>query len=237
VYSFSKKTGGIIGEAKYRAAMLCDGEYLMELDHDDYLLPDAVELMVKAFTEYPDAGYVYSDCVECDMELNSMCYGDDFAFSYGSYYKQTYNDKELDVCACVPVNPKTIRHIVGVPNHFRSWRRSTYHALGGHNRKLTIADDYEITVRAFLMTRFVRIPKCCYLQFYDGNNTQNSDGGRTRKDIQRRVRSIADKYNEDIKNRFEEVGMTDWAYDYDPSSPLMAPSQFDSGDFAYTLKI
>lgn len=237
VYSFSKKTGGIIGEAKYRAAMLCDGEYLMELDHDDYLLPDAVELMVKAFTEYPDAGYAYSDCVECDMELNSMCYGDDFAFSYGSYYKQTYNDKELDVCACVPVNPKTIRHIVGVPNHFRSWRRSTYHALGGHNRRLTIADDYEITVRAFLMTRFVRIPKCCYLQFYDGNNTQNSDGGRTRKDIQRRVRSIADKYNEDIKNRFEEVGMTDWAYDYDPSSPLMAPSQFDSGDFAYTLKI
>ena len=237
VYSFSKKTGGIIGEAKYRAAMLCDGEYLMELDHDDYLLPDAVELMVKAFTEYPDAGYVYSDAVECDTELNSLCYGDDFAFSYGFYYKQTYNGKELDVCAAVPVNPKTIRHIVGVPNHFRSWRRSTYHTLGGHNRKLTIADDYEITVRTFLMTRFVRIPKCCYLQLYDGNNTQNSDGGRTRKDIQRRVRSIADKYNEDIKNRFEEVGMTDWAYEYDPSFPLMAPSQFDSSDFAYTLKI
>lgn len=237
VYSFAKKTGGIIGEAKYRAAMLCDGEYLMELDHDDYLLPDAIELMVKAFAEYPDAGYVYSDCVECDTDLNSLCYGNDFAFSYGSYYKQTYNGKELDVCACTPVNPKTIRHIVGVPNHFRSWRRSTYHALGGHNRKLTIADDYEITVRAFLMTRFVRIPKCCYLQFYDGNNTQNSDGGRTRKDIQRRVRSIAEKYNEDIKNRFEEVGMKDWAYDYDSSHPLMAPSQFDSGDFAYTLKL
>ena len=83
----------------------------------------------------------------------------------------------------------------------------------------------------------MRIPKCCYLQFYDGNNTQNSDGGRTRKDIQRRVRSIAEKYNEDIKNRFEEVGMKDWAYDYDSSHPLMAPSQFDSGDFAYTLKL
>lgn len=237
VYSFSKKTGGIIGEAKYRAAMLCDGEYLMELDHDDYLLPDAVELMVKAFTEFPDAGYAYSDCVECDTDLISMCYGNDFAFSYGSYYKQTYNGKELNVCAATPVNPKTIRHIVGVPNHFRSWRRSTYHALGGHNRKLTIADDYEITVRAFLMTRFVRIPKCCYLQMYDGNNTQNSDGGRTRKDIQRRVLSIADKYNEDIKNRFEEVGMKDWAYEFNPSYPLLAPSQFDSGDFAYTLKL
>jgi len=237
VYSFSKKTGGIIGEAKYRAAMLCDGEYLMELDHDDYLLPDAIELMVKAFTEYPDAGYVYSDCVECDTDLNSLCYGNDFAFSYGSYYKQTYNGKELNVCACAPVNPKTIRHIVGVPNHFRSWRRSTYHALGGHNRRLTIADDYEITVRAFLMTRFVRIPKCCYLQMYDGNNTQNSDGGRTRKDIQRRVRSIAEKYNEDIKNRFEEVGMNDWAYEFNPSCPLMAPSQLNSKDFAYTLKL
>lgn len=236
-YSFSKKTGGIIGEAKYRAAMLCDGDYLMELDHDDYLLPDAIELMVKAFIEFPDVGYVYSDCVECDMNLTAICYGTDFAFSYGSYYKQTYNGKELDVCACVPVNPKTIRHIVGVPNHFRSWRRSTYHALGGHNRKLTIADDYEITVRAFLMTRFARIPKCCYLQLYDGNNTQNSDGGRTRKDIQRRVRSIAEKYNEEIKNRFEEVGMIDWAYEYNSVHPLLAPSQFDSGDFAYTLEL
>ena len=241
VHSFSRKTGGIIGEAKYRAAMLCDGEYLMELDHDDYLLPDAVELMVRAYKEYPDAGYVYSDCVECDTEINSLSYGDGYAFGYGQYYKQTYNDKELSVCSAVPVNPKTIRHIVGIPNHFRSWRRSTYHALGGHNRKLTIADDYEITVRAFLMTRFVRIPKCCYLQFYDGNNTQSSDNGRTRKDIQRRVRSIAEHYNEKIKNRFEEVGMTDWAYEwaqeFNTPFPLMAPSQFNGDDFAYTLKL
>lgn len=164
VYTFEQKSKGVIGESKYRAAMLCNGQYLMELDHDDALMPDAVALMVRAFEEYPDAGFVYSDCLECDVNYNTTKYVDGFAFGYGSYYEDTYLGKKIDVNACVPVNPKTIRHIVGVPNHFRSWRRDHYHAVGGHNRGLTIADDYELVVRSFLTSRFVRIPKCCYIQ-------------------------------------------------------------------------
>ena len=237
VYTFEQKSKGIIGESKYRAAMLCNGQYLMELDHDDALTPDAVELMVRAFEEYPDAGFVYSDCVECDLNYNTVKYTEGFALGYGSYYEDTYMGKKIDVNACVPVNPKTIRHIVGVPNHFRSWRRDHYHAIGGHNRGLTIADDYELIVRSFLTTRFVRIPKCCYIQYYYGQNTQDSNGGATRRDIQRRVRTIAHHYNEAIKTRFEELGMKDWAYEYHPPDPLWAPSQMDSPDAAYTLKL
>jgi len=209
----------------------------MELDHDDELMPDAVELMVRAFVEYPDAGFVYSDCMECDTEFNTTRYVEGFALGYGNYYLDTHKGKTVDVNACVPVNPKTIRHIVGVPNHFRAWRRSTYHAIGGHNRRLTIADDYELVVRSFLSTRFVRIPKCCYIQYYYGQNTQDSNGGATRQDIQRRVRTIARFYNEDIKNRFEELGMTDWAYEENPQNPLWTPSKMDAPDAAYTLKL
>jgi len=237
VYTFQQKSKGVIGESKYRAAMLCNGQYLMELDHDDALTPDAVALMVKAFEEYPDAGFVYSDCLECDVNHNTTKYPDGFAFGYGSYYEDTYMGKKIDVNACVPVNPKTIRHIVGVPNHFRSWRRDHYHAIGGHNRGLTIADDYELIVRSFLTSRFVRIPKCCYIQYYYGQNTQDANGGETRRDIQRRVKTIAQHYNEAIKARFEELGMQDWAYEYYPQNPLWAPSQMDSPDAAYTLKL
>lgn len=237
IYTFEQKSRGVIGEAKYRAGMLCNGEYLMELDHDDQLTPDAVELMVRGFNEYPDVGFAYSDCIECDVHLNSFKYGDGFAFGYGYYYEDEYKGKKIDVCGALPVNPKTIRHIVGVPNHFRSWRKSVYHQIGGHNRHLTIADDYELIVRSFLTTRFLRIPKCCYLQFYDGTNTQDSDGGWTRRDIQRRVRTIADHYNEEIKARFEELGMTDWAYEFNPRFPLFAESKMDSLDAAYTLKL
>jgi glycosyltransferase involved in cell wall biosynthesis len=237
VYTFEQKSKGVIGESKYRAAMLCNGQYLMELDHDDALMPDAVALMVRAFEEHPDAGFVYSDCLECDVNYNTTKYVDGFAFGYGSYYEDTFMGKKIDVNACVPVNPKTIRHIVGVPNHFRSWRRDHYHAIGGHNRGLTIADDYELVVRSFLTSRFVRIPKCCYIQYYYGQNTQDSNGGATRRDIQRRVRTIAHHYNEAIKARFEELGMQDWAYEYHPQDPLWAPSQMDAPDAAYTLKL
>jgi glycosyltransferase involved in cell wall biosynthesis len=237
VYTFEQKSKGVIGESKYRAAMLCNGQYLMELDHDDALMPDAVALMVRAFEEYPDAGFVYSDCLECDVNYNTTKYVDGFAFGYGNYYEDTYLGKKIDVNACVPVNPKTIRHIVGVPNHFRSWRRDHYHAVGGHNRGLTIADDYELVVRSFLTSRFVRIPKCCYIQYYYGQNTQDSNGGATRRDIQRRVKTIAQHYNEAIKARFEELGMHDWAYEHYPQEPLWAPSQMDAPDAAYTLKL
>jgi hypothetical protein len=120
------------------------------------------------------------------------------------------------------INPKTIRHIVGVPNHFRAWERFFYHSIGGHNRRMSIADDYELIVRTFLHTKMVRIPKLLYLQFYHNSNTQNA----TRKDIQRRVRTISTFYNERIKNRFEELGFEDWAYKFNPQSPLMAPSLF-----------
>lgn len=223
VYDFKRKSGGIVGESKYRAASLSNGKYIMELDHDDCLTPDAGRLMVDAFKMYPDAKFVYSDCVEIDESYNSLTYGPGFAFGYGAYKDEQFAGKTYKVAICPNINPKTIRHIVGVPNHFRAWDRVFYHSIGGHNRRLTIADDYELIVRTFLNTKMVRIPKMLYLQFYHNSNTQDI----TRKDIQRRVRSISDHYNLQIKKRFVQLGLTDWAYDSNPGSPLMVESRFN----------
>lgn len=222
VHDFREKSGGIVGESKYRAAALSNGKYLMELDHDDYLLPDAGRLMIEAFKMYPDAKFVYSDCAEITEDHVSLTYGDSFSFGYGSYREEKWRDIVYQVANTSNINPKTIRHIVGVPNHFRAWDRIFYHSIGGHNRKLTIADDYELIVRTFLKTKMVKIPKLLYLQFYHDNNTQNA----TRSDIQRRVRSIMNYYNEAIHNRFIELGITDWAYDINPSYPLLTDSRF-----------
>ena len=90
------------------------------------------------------------------------------------------------------------------------------------DRRLTIADDYELIVRTFLKTRMVRIPKLLYLQFYHNNNTQNA----TRADIQRRVKSIKDFYNKKIYERFIELGVRDWAYEENPWEPLLVESKF-----------
>ena len=222
LYDFRKKSGGIIGESKYRAASLSMGKYIIEMDHDDYILPDAAKLVVDAFKEYPDAKFVYSDCAEIDENHNSLTYGDNFAFGYGSYSDQNFSGRNYKVINSSNINPFTIRHIVGVPNHLRAWDRAFYHSIGGHNRRLTIADDYELIVRTFLNTKMVRIPKLLYLQFYHDSNTQNL----TRKDIQRRVRSISEYYNHKINDRFIELGKIDYAYIENPNYPLKSTPRF-----------
>ena len=222
IYDFRKKSGGVVGESKYRAASLCSGIYLVELDHDDILLPNALHYVVKTFNKYPDAKFVYSDCAEIDQNHNSLTYGDNFAFGYGSYRDEEYNGRIYKAVNTQNINPKTIRHIVGVPNHLRAWDRFFYHSIGGHNRNLSIADDYELIVRSFLHTKFVRIPKMLYLQFFHNSNTQND----SRADIQRRVRVISSHYKQKIKDRFNELGKNDWAYEINPFWPTSAPSRF-----------
>jgi glycosyltransferase involved in cell wall biosynthesis len=208
IYDFRYKSNGVIGEVKYRACCMARGKYLLELDHDDYLLPHAIEKVVQAFKAFPDAGFVYTDCAEIDENYNSLTYGETFAFGYGSYRVESHMGRNFQIAVTPNINPATIRHIVSVPNHLRAWRRETYHMIGGHNRRLTIADDYELIVRTFLHTKMVRVPIGCYLQFQHGGNSQNA----ARADIQRRVRTISSFYDERIKERFEELGKKDWAH-------------------------
>lgn len=232
LYDFRQKSGGVIGESKYRAASLCSGKWIMELDHDDILTDNAGELMVKAFNLYPDCKFVFSDCVEIDENHNSLTYGDGFAFGYGKYRKELYRGREYQVAICQNMNPITIRHIVVVPNHFRAWDREFYHSIGGHNRRLTIADDYELLIRSFLKTRFVCIRQMCYLQFFHNSDSLNNTQNSSRADIQRRVRTISSFYNKQIKDRFEELGINDWAYNDNPENPLLSKPRYGNEEGA-----
>lgn len=238
LYDFVNKSKGIVGEAKYRAAVLCKGELLAEFDHDDYLTPDATQLLYDAMNAYPDAGFYYTDSCEVDENYESLKYGEGFALGYGDYRTENVMGMDFEVQITPNINPKTIRHIVGVPNHIRAWRRDVYFQIGGHNRGLSIADDYELLVRTFLATRMCLIPKLAYLQFiYDdgsGTNTHNT----SRRDIQRRVRTVQEHYNDDIANRFKELGLVDWAYDENPEWPTQVESRYgeDEGFANYVYK-
>ena len=226
IYDFREKSNGVIGESKYRAAMLCKGEILMEMDHDDYIVPESCQVLINAFESFPDAGFAYTDCAEVTEDWNSLKYGDGFCFGYGSYREEMVLNKLTNTNNSPNINPKTIRHIVGIPNHIRCWKRDVYLKLGGHNRRLSIADDYELIVRTFLETKFIRIVKNCYLQFIYNSNTSSNTHELSRSDIQRRVRSIQDFYNYKIFKRFKELGVEDWAYLNNQANPLMVPSRF-----------
>jgi hypothetical protein len=56
-------SGGNIGLAKHRAAMLGDGDWLVELDHDDALISNCLEVCNETITCDADATAVYTSMV------------------------------------------------------------------------------------------------------------------------------------------------------------------------------
>jgi O-antigen biosynthesis protein len=202
------KHSGMIGRLKNWACSLGKGHILVELDHDDVLTDYALDCVVKGFQQFPEAGFLYTDCAEIFEDGRSLSYREGWAFGYGSYTDVEYRGKVYKSGSSGNINAKTIRHIVSCPNHVRAWRKPFYESIGGHNKELHIADDYEILVRTFLNTRMVRVPKLCYIQ-YIGSTTQQVRN----KDIHRHVRSIRAHYDKMIHDRLLDLGCEDFVWD------------------------
>ena len=199
---------GIIGKVKNWACSLGKGHILVELDHDDELTDYALDYVVKGFKQFPEAGFLYTDCAEILEDGTNFTYRDGWAFGYGSYTDVEYKGKLYKSGKGGNINAKTIRHIISAPNHIRAWRKSFYESIGGHNKELHVADDYEIMVRTFLKTRMVWVPKLCYLQYISNTAQQVRN-----KDIHRHVRSIRVHYDRMIHDRFLELGCEDFIWD------------------------
>ena len=206
----SSEPCGLIGEVKRRACGLAKGDIFVELDHDDELTVNCLGDLVEAFEAHPEAGFAYTDCAEVLENGENATYGDGYAFGFGSYRYEDYFGKTYAVTNYPSVNSKTVRHIVGMPNHARAWRREAYFAAGGHNSEIPVADDYELCIRTFLTTRMVHVKRFGYIQHIDsgGSNTQRVRN----KEIQRLVRFFADRYNQQIHDRFVELGADDFIW-------------------------
>ena len=222
---------GVIGEVKYNACAMSRGEILVELDHDDALTADALDKVVTAARQFPEAGFFYTDYAEVDTKLNPLSYPDGWGYGLGSYRKEFYRGKQQLVAQTPGISPKTIRHLHVAPNHLRAWRRDLYFHIGGHNREIHIGDDFELMVRTFLATRMVHIPFFGYVQYSDqGANTQRLRN----KDIQRHVRFVRWKYDRRIHDRFVELGVDDYIWNEEggfsdfsrPNPPEVAVASF-----------
>ena len=198
---------GIIGRVKNWACSLGRGQILVELDHDDELTDYALDYVVKGFRQFPEAGFLYTDCAEILENGTNHTYRDGWAFGYGAYTDVEFRGKVYKSGSGGNINPKTIRHIISAPNHIRAWRKSFYDSIGGHNKDLHVADDYEILVRTFLHTRMIRVPRLGYIQ-YLSNTAQQSRNG----DIHRHVRSIRLHYDRMIHDRFLDLRCEDFVW-------------------------
>ena len=208
VYKESRHSGNI-GNVKRTACDLGRGEYLAELDHDDELTPDALESVVDAYKKHPEAGFVYTDCAECGEGGEPIEYRPGWGMGYGKYRDEVRGGIRYKVSCSPNINPKTIRHIVSMPNHLRTWRKSTYDKVGGHSEFMHVVDDYELMVRTFLETRMAHVPKLCYIQYRNaaGNTTFERN-----KEIQRLVRYVSGWYDSRIHDRFVELDVDDFAW-------------------------
>lgn len=206
----SDRNCGVIGEVKRRLCGLARGTILVELDHDDELTDHCLADLVEAFAAFPDAGFAYTDCAEVFEENGeSRMYGPGWAFGFGSYRDEVYRGKSFKVSNYPAINAKTIRHIVGVPNHVRAWKRDAYMAAGGHGSEIHVCDDYELILRTFLTTRIVHVQRFGYIQYI----TQGANTHQVRnKEIQRLVRLFRDRYAPEVHARIESLGFEDFMW-------------------------
>lgn len=154
-----------VGKLKNYACSLSKGEIIVEADHDDMLTPDCLKSLS---TEYLDerVGFVYS---------KDAILGDDFV-PYSNEWGWTHDTFEwrgrtLFSMNAMPLYPGRLGHIYFAPDHVRSWRKSVYDSIGGHNVNLDVCDDLDLMHRLYMVTEFRYIPRVLYIYRIDGDNT------------------------------------------------------------------
>jgi len=173
LYKRSENNGNI-GNVKNEAISLCRGKYILEMDHDDEILPDVLLDATNVFDNDNDVGFVYMDFINIYEDGSNFNYGNFFALGYSGYYRQKIRGKWVYVAITPNINNITLNHIVSVPNHPRIWRKKTLMEMGNFCEYLPILDDYEVLIRTAVNTKIARIHKLGYIQYMNNNNNNFS---------------------------------------------------------------
>lgn len=168
---------GSIGNVKNEAIALCRGKYVLEMDHDDEILPDTLSEAVAVFEANPDVGFVYMDFANVYEDGSNFKYCDFYGFGYCGYYCQKWYNPTKDrvqwvnVSITAQLNNITLMHLISLPNHPRMWRRRVLNDMGSYSEYLPICDDQEILMRTAISTRCAKINRIGYIQYMnDGGN-------------------------------------------------------------------
>ena len=218
-YRVVPRSFGNIGLVKNRAASFCNGDWLVELDHDDALISTCLEDCKKASEKYPDAGFIYTDVCELYengewKEYYDICddyYGKKdnwFNFGYSGHSIVKADGKEYLWHHYPEINPITIRFNITMPNHARAWKKEVYNKISGHNKEIPVADDFDLIVRTFLETKIIHVKKMLYLQYNNYNSTVDNNV----ISINLRARLIRDFYDQKIHKRILEYKKNDWLW-------------------------
>jgi len=163
---------GSIGNVKNETIGLCRGKYVIEMDHDDELMPYVLQESAELFEKDPSVGFIYMDFAIVYENGANQWYGDFICKGYGGYYSQKYEDKWRLIYITPNINNITLSHLACCPNHPRIWRRETLMEMGSYCEYLPICDDYEIILKTAVSTKIAKIHKIGYIQYM--NDSENN---------------------------------------------------------------
>ena len=156
-----------VGAVKKVAFGLATGDVLVEMDHDDLITPDCLEELNKAYQD-ESVGFVYSDSAVLHMKNEFVPYDAGNGWTYDMF---NWKGQQLYAMHSFEPTSQALQYIWFAPDHVRSWRKTVYEEVGGHNPELSICDDHELCIRTYLKTKMVRIPKVLYIYRITGDNT------------------------------------------------------------------
>jgi hypothetical protein len=184
-----------VGPLKAYACEKAEGDILLELDHDDLLMPTAVDEVKEAFLE-KDVGFAYSNTVHSTLDFNPVR---KFSEIYGWKYRLVnFKGHILDEHISYPTDPNSLSRIWFSPHHLRAFRKDIYDRIGGYNKKMRVLDDHDLMCRMYQTTKFKHIDKGLYVYRVHGENTYL----RFNAEIQNNVYRIYDQYIEDLVLRW-----------------------------------
>jgi hypothetical protein len=168
------KNNGSIGNVKNETIGLCRGKYILEMDHDDEILPYVLKDSADLFDKDDSIGFIYMDSMCIYENGSNQSYGDMISKGYGGYYSQKYENKWRLVCITPNINNVTLSHLTCCPNHPRMWRKKTLMELDSYCEFLPICDDYEIMLKTCVSTKVAKIHKVGYIQYMNDSNNNFS---------------------------------------------------------------
>ena len=140
------------GYTKRRLVKLSNGEICGFVDADDALTPEALEIMVDAHINNPDASLIYSYYYACDKKLNVL---------YTS----------VQQCQ-IPDGLSFLEYQKGSVSHFATFKRELYNRTNGINKDFQIAVDMDLYYKLEEVGRLIHIPKPLY--YYRMGNTTHT---------------------------------------------------------------
>lgn len=159
---------GSVGALKRFACESATGDVLIELDHDDELLPGCLQAVAQGLSGETN-GFFHSanESRNADGSCGQI-YGEQWGWQRGIHNGTPYN---------VPfgASPRSLCEIFWAPNHVRAWTRKAYELSGGHDPRLEICDDHDLLCRTYLAgAQFILNTTPLYRQHVGVGNTQTS---------------------------------------------------------------